>query len=295
MGQWRQIPVLWILIMGSCWVGLALESVFIRDWPFWISGMGFVGGVLSEVLWRSKIHTRIKEVGWNPGLVIYLGVFFLTVGVAWCGLWGQWAFGGDVNEQGLLVFFSAVLVMTLVVCLTFKIEQRKRDWPVWSFWLALTISIYPVWQGLVFGANYLAWASIRVACAQGGMALAFMSGLLWVVWYMERRSRQLQLARHADSQKVLGQVGPLEAMSHSVAIPVTKPWNPFDQDAWYYGRRRQKLKQSFNAIFSYTIIFACMVMLILGLSGCREIYEMPAGGGEELLGLAGVLKKNRLA
>ena len=283
MGQWRQIPVLWILIMGSCWVGLALESVFIQDWPFWISGMGFVGGVLPEVLWRSKIHTRIKEVGWNPGLVIYLGVFFLTVGVAWCGLWGQWAFGGDVNEQGLLVFFSAVLVMTLVVCLTFKIEQRKRDWPVWSFWLALTISIYPVWQGLVFGANYLAWASVRVACAQGGMALAFMSGLLWVVWYMERRSRQLQLARHADSQKVLGQVGPLEAMSQSVAIPAAKPWNPFDQDAWYYGRRRQKLKQSFNAVFSYTIIFVCMVMLILGLSGCREVYELPAGGGEEML------------
>jgi len=183
--------------------------------------MGFVGGLLPEVLWRSKIRTSIKELGWNPGLVIYLGVFFLTVGVAWCGLWCQWAFGGDINEHALLVFFSIVMVMALVVCLTFKIEQGKRDWPVWSFWLALTISIYPVWQGLVFVANYLAWASVRVACAQGGMALAFMSGLLWVVWYMERRSRKLQLDRHADSQKVLGKVGPLESMSQSVAIPVT--------------------------------------------------------------------------
>ena len=104
-----------------------------------------------------------------------------------------------------------------------------------------------------------------------------------MVWYMERRSRKLQFERYADSQKMLGQVGPLEAMSQSVAIPEVKTWDPFDQDAWFYGKRRQKLKQSFNAVFSYTIVFVCMVMLILGLSGCREIYELPAGGGEEML------------
>ncbi len=36
-------------------------------------------------------------------------------------------------------------------------------------------------------------------------------------------------------------------------------------------------------MFSYTLVFVAVVMLILGLSGCQEIYELPAGGGEEML------------
>ena len=262
MGQWRQIPVLWALFMGLCWVGLIVEAVLIRDWPFWVGVMGFFGIILTEVLWRSKLRNKIRGTDLNSGLVIYLGVFLVTFGIAWVGLWIQWAFASDLNEQGLLIFFSTSSTMALVVCLTFRVEQQQRDWPVWTYWLALTISIYPIWQGLVFGANYLGWVKVRIACAQGGMGLAFISGLLWVVWGIERRSQKLQRQRYAGKQKMLGQVGPLEAMNQSVAIPAIKPWDPFDQDAWYYGKRRQKLKQSFNAIFSYTIIFVCMVMLI---------------------------------
>tara|TARA_Y100000588_G_scaffold393680_1_gene510646 strand:- start:2324 stop:4000 length:1677 start_codon:yes stop_codon:yes gene_type:complete len=283
MGQWRQIPVLWALFMGFCWVGLIVEAVLIRDWPFWVGVMGFFGIILTEVLWRSKLRNKISGTDLNSALVIYLGVFLVTFGIAWVGLWIQWAFASDLNEQGLLIFFSTSSTVALVVCFTFRVEQQQRDWPVWTYWLALTISIYPIWQGLVFGANYLGWVKVRIACAQGGMCLAFISGLLWVVWGVERRSRKLQLQRYAGKQKMLGQVGPLEAMNQSVAIPAIKPWDPFDQDAWYYGKSRQKLKQSFNAIFSYTIIFVCMVMLILSLSGCREVYELPAGGGEEML------------
>ncbi len=283
MSQWRQIPVLWALFMGFCWVGLILEAVLIRDWPFWVGIQGLFGVILTEILWRSKLRSKISETGSNPGLVIYLGVFFVTFGIAWIGLWMQWAFASNLNEQALLIFFLICSGMALVVCLTFRIEQQKRDWPVWTYWLVLTISIYPIWQGLVFGANYLSWVKVRVVCAQGGMGLAFISGLLWVVWGIEQRSRKLQLERYAGKEKLLGKVGPLEAMNQSVAVPSIKLWDPFDQDAWYYGKRRQKLKQSFNAVFSYTIIFVGMVMLILGLSGCREVYELPAGGGEEML------------
>ena len=87
---------------------------------------------------------------------------------------------------------------------------------------------------------------------------------------MERKSRALQLARHVGGKSTLGQIGPLEAMSQSVAPPKKRGWNPFDQDAWYYGRRRQKLKQSFNAVFSYTVMFVGLVMLIISQIGSRE-------------------------
>ncbi len=49
----------------------------------------------------------------------------------------------------------------------------------------------------------------------------------------------------------------------------------------YYGRTKQKLKQSLNACAQYSALFGLIVLLLmLLLSGCNELYEMPAGGGE---------------
>ena len=158
-----------------------------------------------------------------------------------------------------MITYSITAAMALGVVLSFRRLARKNDWPCWAFWLAVTLSIFPLWQWLVFGANYQGWAEFRVACARGGMAVTFLAGLLWVVWLVEHKSRALQLARHAGSKSTLGQIGPLEAMSQSVAPPKKRVWSPFDQDAWYYGRRRQKLKQSFNALFSYSVMFVCLL------------------------------------
>lgn len=282
MGDWRQVPKVWMLVMGACWLGLLAESVVVREWPLWISALGWVGFGGSEILWRTQ-RLRCEARGWNAGLVIYLSTFAVTGGVAWCGLWSQWAWHADINERGLLVAFSVAFAAALAVMAMFRAMQRARDWPRWSLWLAFTLGVFPVWHWLVFLSHHLGWAKTRVACAQGGMALVFIAGLLWTVWWVERRSRALQLSRQAGGGKSLGRIGPLEAMNRSVASPARKIWNPFDQDAWYYGRRRQKLKQSFNAVFSYTLVFVAVVMLILGLSGCQEIYELPAGGGEEML------------
>ena len=282
MNEWRNMPILWALIIGLCWIGLCVESLAVRAWPLWISGMGWVGLVGSEILWRT-LRFRLEQHGWSAGKIIYLGTFLLTTGTAWAGLWSQWAWGAPVDERGLMITYSITMAMALGVVLSFRWLARKGDWPRWAFWLAVTLGIFPLWQWLVFGANYQGWAELRVACARGGMAITFLAGLLWVVWLVERKSRALQLARHVGGKSTLGQIGPLEAMSQSVAPPKKPGWNPFDQDAWYYGRRRQKLKQSFNAVFSYTVMFVGLVMLILSLSGCRELYELPAGGGQEML------------
>lgn len=282
MSEWRQIPILWALIMGLCWIGLCVESVIVRAWPIWISAMGWVGLVGTEVLWR-VFRERLENRGWPAGKVIYIGGFLLTVGTAWSGLWTQWAWGAPIEERGLMYVYSFTALAAALVLIMFRPMARQAAWPRWAFWLAVTLSLFPLWQGLVFGANYLGWAELRVVCARGGMAATFLAGLLWVVWLVEGRSRALQLARHKGKAGQFGQIGPLEAMSQSVATPAGRVWNPLDQDAWYYGRRRQKLKQSFNAVFSYTVMFVALVMLILSLSGCRELYELPAGGGEEML------------
>ena len=81
MREWRNIPILWALFMGLCWIGLCVESVAIRAWPLWISGMGWVGLVGSEILWRA-FRFRLEQRGWPSGIIIYLGTFLLTAGIA---------------------------------------------------------------------------------------------------------------------------------------------------------------------------------------------------------------------
>ena len=79
----------------------------------------------------------------------------------------------------------------------------------------------------------------------------------------------------------LSRITPLDAMNQSMAHSVNqqKVWNPLDMDAWYYGRRRQKLKQSLNAFVCYASIFLAIFLFLMSLTGC-DIYELPAGGGE---------------
>lgn len=65
--------------------------------------------------------------------------------------------------------------------------------------------------------------------------------------------------------------------------PSSSPWtaiNPLNLSARYYGRDKQKLKQSLLTACAYGLAFTFTVLSLASLSGCREIYEMPAGGGE---------------
>ena len=61
----------------------------------------------------------------------------------------------------------------------------------------------------------------------------------------------------------------------------TYVWNPFHPRAWYYGQRQRKLNQSVTGFLGYSVTFCVAMLIITSLHGCQEIYEMPAGGGEQ--------------
>ncbi len=152
--------------------------------------------------------------------------------------------------------------------------------------LVFSLSFFPIWLFLVFALNEMGggepWGTLRSYSATGGIFLAFLIGLAWLTWFVERQSRIFQLVRLKKAEGA-SRVGPLQAMHSSVALPGSgsRVWDPFDMDAWYYGRKRQKLRQSVSVTFGYLVFFLLVVFLLLQLSGCRELYEMPAGGGEQ--------------
>jgi hypothetical protein len=99
---------------------------------------------------------------------------------------------------------------------------------------------------------------------------------------VEQVSHQIEQTRLDE----LLQGGPLLTSPESAAAAIEQRtkrriWNPLDPLAWYYGRNSRKLKQSMLAFTTYGLAFWFSLILISQIGGCRQIYEMPAGGGQQ--------------
>ena len=209
----------------------------------------------------------------------------LTLGytIGWCVLWYFWSTTpGFISEMFMLLYFSLSLY---IVYIWWDMARRWKD--ILKFRAVLTACIFPIWLWLVFVTNLLAWGEIRAIVAGGGLAAVFFTGLAWTIWYVDKRAWELQKNRifmAADGHERVEFTGPLVAMGSSAVISHEhKPIiDPFDLDSCYYGGgERRKLNQSLSTILSYSVLFFLIFLLLTSLSGCFEIYEMPAGGGEQ--------------
>ena len=125
---------------------------------------------------------------------------------------------------------------------------------------------------------------------QGGMArigaaAAYFIGLGWVVWGLERTARRFDLERLKlqAEDAVRGLSGRSPATSETPSLPPKKEKvsNPLDPEAWYYGKKSKRLNQSVAAFLGYSLVFFVAFLILTQVGGCEDIYEMPAGGGEQ--------------
>ena len=145
--------------------------------------------------------------------------------------------------------------------------------------------VIPIWQFLVFSTDLLQMFTLRSYVASIGLATTFLVGLAWVVWLFETGSIHFEFMRRTGKRPVGADVlGTVPITAPSAFVTALKEedvlWNPLDLQTWYYGQRQRKLNQSLFALFSYALLFLLVFLIITGLSGCLEIYEMPHGGGE---------------
>ena len=141
--------------------------------------------------------------------------------------------------------------------------------------------IYPFWWQLaVLWADLLGLHGVRAGLASVGMGGFFLLGLGWVIWGLERASREIEQARiDAVLRSGPSLLTPAEAAADTLSEK--RIWNPLDPSAWYYGRGSRKLKQSTLALLTYAAAFWLAVMIVSQIGGCSDIYEMPAGGGKQ--------------
>ncbi len=167
-------------------------------------------------------------------------------------------------------------------------QSRKKDRVIRL--LIISVCFFPVWQLSLFAVQELgsgdASKIFTVWLYRFGLFFGFLIGLVWVCWLAEKKSRDWQRRRLAlppVEPPVEQPVGPLHAMhlSRASLVEDSDVWNPLDMDAWYYGNKRQKLRQSTTVLVGYCTFLFLVFLILLQLSGCKELYEMPAGGGEQ--------------
>ncbi len=147
--------------------------------------------------------------------------------------------------------------------------------------LAVCAGLYPIWWQLaLFWSDVLELYEIRSGLATAGLVGLFVIGLAIVTWYLERKSRRIELAQ-IDAALRSGPILTPHAASAEIQNTGPRIWNPLDLRAWYYGRGGRKLKQSTAATIGYTALFWILAMLSSQVGGCQKIYEMPAGGGKQ--------------
>ncbi|MBM4074256.1 MAG: hypothetical protein FJ267_01270, partial [Planctomycetes bacterium] len=128
-----------------------------------------------------------------------------------------------------------------------------------------SISLLFWWQFAVFASGELGLAELRVTFATVGLWFVFFVGLAWIVWGLEWCSY-----RYRNERVVRGE-----------GDSKRRIWNPLDVDAWYFGRKNRGLNQSLSALLGYSLLFWLISLLLTQTRGCSEIYEMPAGGGQQ--------------
>ena len=234
----------------------------------------------------------------------------LTAGYA--ALWLLWLadwlwLGPRLPGWSHWIVFSASLPVTIAWMLRVT-RTARRD----MILVAVVASCSYVfwWQLGVFVADSLVRDVLRAYLAWLGTAGLFLIGLVWVVWGIERGSQHCESLRVNRRLELLDKESLLITSTNADEFDGGEPvWNPVDATAWYYnlslsdwchpffwrrirrmhddrgarreGRTRRKLNQSLTALCSYSFAFLLASLVFGYIGGCREIYEMPAGGGQQ--------------
>lgn len=204
-----------------------------------------------------------------------------VVAVVWLVCILDWLWSQKVPQAGLGVGF-AITALTAGVWGRWAYRNRSTQQILSA--AILSVAYLPVWQFTVFAFDLLQLAEARAMSARVGTAVAYFIGLGWVVWGLERTARRFDLERLKlqAEQAVRELSGASPGISKSPSDPPTeKVTNPLDPEAWYYGKKSKRLNQSVAAFLGYSLAFFVAFLILTQVGGCEDIYEMPAGGGEQ--------------
>lgn len=178
-----------------------------------------------------------------------------TIAIAswWVFSWLDW------TAWKLLPSWCDAIGLLTGACMALWWLRRARSLARLARMMVASAAFFPLWQGLVVLAKATRLGELASVLSLLGTLAVFLAGLAWVVWLVETRTTR------DDEPPISGR---------------PRIWNPLHLSAWYYGAKSPRLKQSAGAFLSYSVIFGLVMVFLTQMHGCRESYEMPAGGGK---------------
>lgn len=203
------------------------------------------------------------------------------VAVVWLVCVFDWLWTGKIPQAGIGTGFGIAAFSAGVWAFWAYRNRSTRQILAAAVW---SLAFIPVWQFSVFMLDVFEFAEARAMSARIGTAITYFIGLAWVVWGLERTARKFDLERLKSRAAVAVQeVSEPAGLDRETGPeqPREKVTNPLDPEAWYYGRKSKRLNQSVAAFLGYSLVFFVAFLILTQVGGCEDIYEMPAGGGEQ--------------
>ncbi len=195
-----------------------------------------------------------------------------VMALVWLFALADWLWIHMLPESVLHLVFGSI---TGLVCWFVYKQSKSRHEDAIVFWSLFSFGIPVWWHAGVYFCEWLGLEVFRAYFARGGLAVFFVTGLIWVVWAVEQHAQKIEALRRQafNLENVLTRKKQKRSVDHKI-------WNPLDPDAWYYGQKSPRLNQSLNGFVSYTVLFCLIGMILSQFQGCTQYYDLPAGGGE---------------
>ena len=234
---------------------------------------------VADWMWGRSLETWWRA--WPEGLWFGLSLPLAAYWIAWAG-WlscmdeGDAAVRQSIEASAAEPPAAASALSDVEHDRTAFLVRRNLVWSVASIFL---------WQLAVFMTDAAGLPHARVGLATWGTLGLFFLGLVWLVWLVEQASRHYEELRYQRQQHEqpaafdFARAG--HRATHDEEAETERIHNPLDPHAWYFGRRARKLNQSLAWLSSYSLCFLIAFLIFTQIGGCSDIYELPAGGGQQ--------------
>ena len=128
----------------------------------------------------------------------------------WFYLWFDWLSLYQIPAEIQRVGFAAT-----VLPVGWWLQRAGKEGPLVRYAI-YSLCIFPIWHLFTFAFYEMGWMTLMAMAARVGLCISFVTGLGWTTFWVERKSRALQVAR-LESSGALARVGPLQSMHESVA------------------------------------------------------------------------------
>lgn len=195
-------------------------------------------------------------------------------------VWLTWLWWRDIPLALPAIVFGGTAPIGLAWCVWIWRSYKRLPVAAAAVGTGVTLAW---WLLAVFACDAFGWDVGAKSAYQLGLGVTFVLGLVWIVWWVERKSQQYEARRLTEVDATANEhaIKPLIEDQRAPRPGAPRIWNPLDSQAWYYGRKGRKLNQSLTVLVSYAALFTLTIMLLSQTRGCEEIYELPAGGGQQ--------------